>query len=325
MFRRKAKTDDQDLSCSFCKKHRVDVAKLIAAPEAWICDECIRLCVDLLHTEDEAEAPEPPPTEAAVASGLQARCVASPNILKLLARALTWTAPAGGRAPRVLIVGPRGVGKTTLAQALGEASGRAAYCVDLNRITATGYVGEDVENAAHGLLLAAGEALPRAEAGVLVFDGLEHVRDLGGEPATRDVGTRAVQPHLLRVLGGEALEVMGGPRHPQRTGVLLQTQAVCVVLTMTLDAPGDDPGEVRDRLRQMGVLGEVLARVDLIVQLPRLDAQQMGVVIDRMAPLRAPGLPLTAAERAAWAEDAAGHPDGGWRIAQRLMQRALRA
>jgi hypothetical protein len=328
MFGRKNKTDDDTLSCSFCGKGRAAVRKLIAAPNAWICDECIGLCVDILHKEDASESRAEPaalPTASAVAFALRARCVAPDAVVDLLSRALTIPAPNEGRAPRILIVGPLGCGKTTVAQALAPASTRAGYCVDLNRITATGYVGEDVENAAHGLFMAAGEDMAQAERGVLVFDGLQHVRDQVGDATGRDVGTRAVQPHLLRVLGGEALEVMSGPRHPQRAGSLMQTRGVCVVLTMTLDAPGDDPRAIRDRLRAMGVLGELLARVDLIVPLPMPDADQMAVVVDQMLRRRAPGLTLAPADRWALAEDAAQHPDGGWRIARGLMQRALGA
>lgn len=324
MFGRKAKSEDDDLSCSFCNKGRAQVRKLIAAPKAWICDECIGLCVDLLQKEDAPSTPADLPSASAVASALSAACAAPGVVIELLSRALTLPSH-GGRAPRILIVGPTGAGKTTLGQALGPASGRAGYCIDLNRITATGYVGEDVENAAQGLLTAAQGDVARAQRGVLVFDGLQHLRDLGGEAAMRDVSTRAVQPHLLRVLGGEWLEVVAGPRHPQGHGVQMQTAEICVVLTMTLDAPGDDPRAIRDRLRDMGVLGELLARVDLIVPLPTPGADGMVRIIDRMLSRRASGVVLAPTERRALAEAAAQHQDGAWWIAQILMRRALEA
>jgi hypothetical protein len=43
--------DDHDAYCSFCRKHRREVAKLIAAPGALICDDCIALCVRTLDEE----------------------------------------------------------------------------------------------------------------------------------------------------------------------------------------------------------------------------------------------------------------------------------
>ncbi len=46
-----------DLHCSFCSKSRAKVAKLIAGPNVYICDECVDLCNDIIVEEIEAEAP----------------------------------------------------------------------------------------------------------------------------------------------------------------------------------------------------------------------------------------------------------------------------
>jgi hypothetical protein len=45
------------LACSFCGKHQEQVQRLIAGPGIYICDECIRLCNEIL-------AEEPPPSLA---------------------------------------------------------------------------------------------------------------------------------------------------------------------------------------------------------------------------------------------------------------------
>jgi ATP-dependent protease Clp ATPase subunit len=42
-----------DLSCSFCRKAHREVRKLIAGPTVYICDECIKLCNDILAMESE--------------------------------------------------------------------------------------------------------------------------------------------------------------------------------------------------------------------------------------------------------------------------------
>ena len=58
-----------NLSCSFCGKSQREVKKLIAGPTVYICDECIRLCNDIIAEEklkDSALGPKeriPPPTE----------------------------------------------------------------------------------------------------------------------------------------------------------------------------------------------------------------------------------------------------------------------
>lgn len=50
-----AKSDDK-IRCSFCNKPQNMVRKLIAGPDgAYICDECIEICMDILEEELENE------------------------------------------------------------------------------------------------------------------------------------------------------------------------------------------------------------------------------------------------------------------------------
>ena len=44
-----------NLSCSFCGKGQREVRKLIAGPTVYICDECIKLCNDIIAEESERE------------------------------------------------------------------------------------------------------------------------------------------------------------------------------------------------------------------------------------------------------------------------------
>ena len=44
-----ARLPHEIVSCSFCNKSQREVRKLIAGPAAYICDECINLCVDIIH------------------------------------------------------------------------------------------------------------------------------------------------------------------------------------------------------------------------------------------------------------------------------------
>jgi hypothetical protein len=47
--------DDVDeqrrVRCAFCGKQQHEVARLIAGPASYICDECIRLCAEILEEE----------------------------------------------------------------------------------------------------------------------------------------------------------------------------------------------------------------------------------------------------------------------------------
>ncbi len=38
-------------ACSFCGKRRQDFVRLVAGPGVWICDECVRLCAEIMSEE----------------------------------------------------------------------------------------------------------------------------------------------------------------------------------------------------------------------------------------------------------------------------------
>src|SRR5262245_66544105 len=42
------------LYCSFCGKSQHEVRKLIAGPTVFICDECVELCMDIIHEENKS-------------------------------------------------------------------------------------------------------------------------------------------------------------------------------------------------------------------------------------------------------------------------------
>src|SRR3990167_482026 len=48
-------SDGKLLHCSFCGKSQHEVKKLISGPSVYVCDECIRLCDDII-AEDVATA-----------------------------------------------------------------------------------------------------------------------------------------------------------------------------------------------------------------------------------------------------------------------------
>ena len=49
-----AKNDEKRaIRCSFCGKHQDQVRRLIAGPGAYICNECVQLCMSILEDEDD--------------------------------------------------------------------------------------------------------------------------------------------------------------------------------------------------------------------------------------------------------------------------------
>ena len=66
-----ATSDKKTVRCSFCGKTQEETKKIIAGPSAYICDECVKLCVDIIEDDEdirakkEAEVPQtlPAPQE----------------------------------------------------------------------------------------------------------------------------------------------------------------------------------------------------------------------------------------------------------------------
>lgn len=59
-----------NVSCSFCNKHRDDVSKMVAGERAIICNECIDLCSAIVYGGREGVPDDPPGGEA-----IRLRCI----------------------------------------------------------------------------------------------------------------------------------------------------------------------------------------------------------------------------------------------------------
>src|SRR5262245_22757333 len=62
------------ITCSFCGKSDEQVARLVAGPTVYICDECIDLCNEILAQEIERDSPAGRPQSQVSAIGVEHRC-----------------------------------------------------------------------------------------------------------------------------------------------------------------------------------------------------------------------------------------------------------
>ena len=46
-----ASNDKKDVRCSFCGRTQDEVKRLIAGPNAYICNDCVGICADLINEE----------------------------------------------------------------------------------------------------------------------------------------------------------------------------------------------------------------------------------------------------------------------------------
>jgi ATP-dependent Clp protease ATP-binding subunit ClpX len=278
-----------ELKCSFCGKSRLEVKKLIAGPSVWICDECIGCCNDIIAEEVEAEAGIPTcPSLAELMAAFDQRVVAQAAAKRAIVAALRMHFARAHdettmRVPHVLLVGPRGSGKTALGRALAAATELPMYHADVSRLSESGYVGEDVEHFVGGVFARA-PSLEIAQVGVLFLDAMEKIKaEKPITPIARDISGEGVQRELHRVLDGLETELPRNmaKRHPQGETATFRCDRLFLVGAVTLeDLPANATDRVlRAKLRDRGLLDAIVARFDLVVQTHALSVDDLDRVL----------------------------------------------
>lgn len=156
--------------CSFCGKTQSEVGKLIAGEDAYICNECVDVCLDLVQTSQQVEsgdwAAKPLPKPHEIRAALDQYVIGQDVAKKTLSVAVynhykRLKATHGGHKhddaveiakSNILLVGPTGSGKTLLAQTMARLLDVPFAMADATTLTEAGYVGEDVENIVQKLL-----------------------------------------------------------------------------------------------------------------------------------------------------------------------------
>ncbi|MCE9670290.1 ATP-dependent Clp protease ATP-binding subunit ClpX [Myxococcus stipitatus] len=246
-----------NLSCSFCGKSQREVRKLIAGPTVYICDECIKLCNDIIADENEREEGKPQvslPTPAEIKAFLDDYVIGQDQAKKVLSVAvynhykrIYQKKPAsrprpGVKSPtgeevelsksNILLIGPTGSGKTLLAQSLARFLNVPFTIADATSLTEAGYVGEDVENIIQNLLHNADYDVEKAARGIVYIDEIDKIARKGDMPsATRDVGGEGVQQALLKIIEGTRANVTprGGKKYNQQEYVQVDTTNILFI------------------------------------------------------------------------------------------------
>lgn len=236
------------LTCSFCGKSQREVRKLIAGPTVYICDECIRLCTDIIDEEAERETtgrdPRKLPSPQEITSFLDQYVVGQERAKKILSVAVyNHYKRIGSRGSsaedgvelsksNVLLVGPTGTGKTLLAQTLARMLDVPFTIADATTLTEAGYVGEDVENIIANLLVAADNDVERAQRGIIYIDEIDKIARKGESPSmTRDVSGEGVQQALLKIIEGTRANVppRGSKKYGQAEIIPVDTTNILVI------------------------------------------------------------------------------------------------
>ncbi len=237
-----SKKEKEGPHCSFCGRAEEAVEKLISGPETYICDKCVRLCMEIVekkpvHHELKLLKPQE------IKDALDEYVIGQEKAKKTISVAvynhykrIRSTQKEGGieySKSNVMLLGPTGSGKTLTARTLANILDVPFAIADATTLTEAGYVGEDVENIILRLVQAADYDIARAEMGIIYVDEIDKLRKTTGNVSiTRDVSGEGVQQALLKIVEGTVANVppKGGRKHPNQEYIRVNTQNILFIV-----------------------------------------------------------------------------------------------
>lgn len=214
----------------------------------------------------------------------------------------------------VLMTGLTGTGKTFMWQQIAKYLDIPIFIQDTTKLTASGYVGSDIEDCLKGLLESADYDIKKAERGIIVLDELDKSSRKSENPSiTRDVSGECVQQGLLKILEGTISTIPEGRRrHPMEEGIKIDTSNILFVgcgsfegieevvkerlkkkdkhqTTMGFGATYNKKQELsideirrnitRDDLKKYGMLPELLGRFPVLTNLKPLHKEDLKNIL----------------------------------------------
>lgn len=207
-----------NFTCSFCGKNRNEVKKLIAGPDAFICNECISISHKIINEDEQLESFDPSniPTPEEIKAYLDSVVISQDDAKELLSVVAynhykrIFFAEDGIEIEKsnVIMLGATGSGKTLLAKTLAKKLEVPFTIADATTLTEAGYVGEDVESVIERLLNQCNWDISMVEKGIVFIDEIDKkARSSESNTNTKDISGEGVQQALLRLIEGTLVKV----------------------------------------------------------------------------------------------------------------------
>jgi ATP-dependent Clp protease ATP-binding subunit ClpX len=292
-------------SCSFCGKMQTQVKTLIAGSGAYICDECVTLCVDVIKPKPDAASTTQkttPLTPPDIVAHLDQHVIGQTVAKKTLAVAIhnhlircAHPELAGVKIDKsnILMLGSSGVGKSLMVSTLGEILKVPFAVVDATSLSQTGYVGLDPEECLTRLYQAADNDLAKAEKGIVFIDEIDKIGRKSGEnvSTTRDVSGEGVQQALLKIIEGNDVKFTpaGGRKNPNGEFQIMNTRNILFILGGAFEGMTNLIRSRAETSSQMGFLAPVTEQThtkhtdfDLLQQVTVEDLISFGMIPELM-------------------------------------------